>query len=147
MRPYAGLPIPAAAALGGPLAGSQPPERPTFRGGVARVSLAATVRDSRGRPVTNLTATDFDLFDNGQRREILDFSRAEAPVALGLLADVSGSMNVAAKRAAALETAKLLVQVLGKEDRVGLFAFDRVIDEVAAVGTTPDELLKRLSRI
>jgi Ca-activated chloride channel family protein len=122
-------------------------QRPTFRGGVTRVSLAATVRDGRGRPVTNLTAGDFDLYDNGQRREILDFSRDEAPVGLGLLVDVSGSMNVAAKRAAAIETARLLVQSLTGEDRVGLFTFDRNLDEVAPIGTTPADVLKKLAAI
>lgn len=139
-------------ALSSPLAAArtqQKPadQRPVFRGGVTRVSVAATVRDGRGRPVTNLTASDFDLYDNGQRREILDFSRDEAPVGLGLLVDVSGSMNVAAKRAAAIETARVLVQSLTGEDRVGLFTFDRDLEEVAPIGTTPADVLKRLAAI
>ncbi len=87
------------------------------------------------------------MYDNGQRREILDFSRDEAPVGLGLLVDVSGSMNVAAKRAAAIETARLLVQSLTGEDRVGLFTFDRNLDEVAPIGTTPADVLKKLAAI
>ena len=80
-----------------PLVAAEQPaqQRPVFRAGVARVSVAATVRDGRGKPVTNLTQGDFELYDNGQRREILDFSRAAAPVGLGLLVAVSGSMNVA----------------------------------------------------
>jgi Ca-activated chloride channel family protein len=122
-------------------------QRPTFRAGVARVTVAATVRDGRGRPVTNLTAADFTLFDAGVRKEILDFSRDAAPVNLGLLVDVSGSMNVAARRNSALETARLLVQPLGQHDRVGLFTFDRFLDEIAPLGTTPAEVLKKLAAI
>ncbi len=142
----------AALLLSAPLAAGQaaPQEttrRPVFKTGVARVSVAATVRDSRGRPVTNLTASDFALFDSGQRREILDFSRAETPVSIGLLVDVSGSMDVASKRVAALDTSRLLVQSMRNDDRVGLFAFDRSLDEVAPLGTTPDEVLRRLGRI
>src|SRR5690242_8878383 len=118
MRLRTALPI-VALMLGSTLAASQAgqqpaSQRPTFRGGVARVSVAATVRDGRGRPVTNLTAADFTLYDNGKPREILDFSREEAPVGLALLVDVSGSMNVASKRAAALETSRLLVESLDR---------------------------------
>ena len=39
---------------------------PTFRAAVDRVTVAATVRDQRGRPVTTLKAEDFHLLDNGQ---------------------------------------------------------------------------------
>ena len=73
--------------------------RPVFKASVARVSLAATVRDRRGRPVTSLTVDDFHLFDNGQPAKILEFSRAQAPVGIALLTDISGSMDVAEKRA------------------------------------------------
>ena len=86
-----------------PGAQQAPPQnepRPVFKASVARVSLAATVRDRRGRPVTTLKIDDFHLFDNGQPAKILEFSRAQAPVGIALLADVSGSMDVAEKRAA-----------------------------------------------
>jgi Ca-activated chloride channel family protein len=56
-------------------------------------------------------------------------------------------MNVAAKRAAALETSKLFVAALNSTDRVGLFAFDRLLDEIAPVGTKPEEVLRRLEGI
>ena len=142
-------------ASSGPLlaqAVQQPPQkpaepRPVFRSGVARVSVAATVRDSRGRPVTDLTVKDFELYDDGQRKNIIEFSREQAPAGLGLLVDVSGSMHVAAKRDAALGTAKLLVQALTKDDRVGLFAFDRDLQEIAPLGSRPDDVLQKLGRI
>jgi Ca-activated chloride channel family protein len=139
----------AVVAVATPLVAAQQPatQRPVFRAGVTRVAVAATVRDGRGRPVANLTQADFELYDNGQKREILDFSRDEAPVGLGLLVDVSGSMNVAAKRAAALETSRLLVQALAATDKMGLFTFDRDLEEVAPVGTTPAEVLQKLAAI
>jgi Ca-activated chloride channel homolog len=139
----------AVAAVATPLVASQQTtsQRPVFRAGVTRVAVAATVRDNKGRPVTTLTQADFELYDNGQKREILDFSRADAPVGLGLLVDVSGSMNVAAKRAAALETSRLLVQALADTDRMGLFTFDRDLEEVAPIGTPPTEVLQKLAAI
>src|SRR3972149_1092745 len=98
-----GLATASASVLGSP---QQTEPRPTFRSGVARVSVAATVVDRRGRPVTTLPAADFDLYDNGQRREILEFSRDTAPIGVALLTDVSGSMDVAEKRATARAAVK-----------------------------------------
>src|SRR5262245_43539772 len=105
--------------------------RPVFKASVARVSLAATVRDKRGRPGTTLTAEDFHLLDNAQPAKILEFSRAQAPVGIALLTDVSGSMDVAEKRAASKEIAtQLLAWLKPGEDHIGLFAFDKTLVEV-----------------
>jgi len=119
--------------------------RPVFRASVARVSLAATVRDRKGRPVTTLTVDDFHLLDNGQPAKILDFSRAEAPVGIALLTDVSGSMDVAEKRAASKEIARqLLVWLKPGEDHIGLFAFDKTLEEVQPLRPAPGDVLKRM---
>ena len=67
--------------------------RPTFRAAVNRVAVAATVRDKKGRPVTNLRPDDFELFDGGVSRAIIDFRTEQTPVSLAILADYSGSMN------------------------------------------------------
>jgi hypothetical protein len=40
-----------------------------------------------------------------------------------------------------------IVQSLSGEDRVGLFTFDRNLDEVAPIGTAPADVLKRLAAI
>jgi Ca-activated chloride channel family protein len=149
MRAFTAALIVVAAAVGSPLVAQQKPaeQRPVFKAGVSRVAVAATVRDSHGRPVTNLTSGDFELYDNGQKREILDFRRDEDSVSLALLVDVSGSMSVAAKRDAALQTARLLVQALGKDDRLGLFAFDKDLQDVAPLGSSPAEVLSKLEKI
>ena len=119
--------------------------RPVFKASVARVSVAATVRDRRGRPVTSLTAEDFHLFDNGKPAKILEFSRAQAPVGIALLTDVSGSMDVAEKRAASKETAKQLLQWLKPgEDQIGLYAFDKTLEEVQPLRPAPGDILKRM---
>jgi Ca-activated chloride channel family protein len=111
------------------------------------VTVAATVRDRRGRRITNLTAADFTLLDTGAPRKILEFSTEEASVGLALLVDVSGSMGVADRRNALQETAKALVQWLTKEDQVGLYAFDRGLEEVQPIGTSPDRVLDGLKGI
>ena len=72
--------------------------RPTFRARVERVTLSATVRTGRGRAVTNLKPSDFQLYDSGQLRTISEMRTEPTPVSLGLLVDFSGSMDVAARR-------------------------------------------------
>ena len=101
-------------AAGHPLTGSaqEPTGRPTFHASVDRVTMSATVRDKRGRPVTTLKAEDFHLLDNGQPQRILEFQRDAAPMSLAILADISGSMDVAGKRAAAREAARQLLSWL-----------------------------------
>ena len=127
----------------------QPPAEPraVFKAGVARVTVAATVRDRRGRRITNLTEADFTLLDTGAPRKILEFSTDEAPVGLALLVDVSGSMGVAERRNASQETAKALVQWLTKDDQVGLYTFDRGLEEVEPLGASPDRVLDGLKKI
>jgi VWFA-related protein len=48
-------------------ASSQPPQPPTFRGGTNLVQVDAVVSDDTGRPVTDLTAADFEVLDDGRQ--------------------------------------------------------------------------------
>lgn len=57
------------------------------------VSLTLTVTDPYGRYVSGLGKNAFTIFDNNQEQEITYFSDADAPVSLGILFDVSGSMS------------------------------------------------------
>ena len=87
-------------------------DRPVFRAAVERVTLSATVRTDRGRPVTNLKPSDFQLYDSGQLRTITEMRTDPTPVSLGLLVDFSGSMDVAARRQVARENVRQLVELL-----------------------------------
>lgn len=57
------------------------------------VSLTLTVTDLYGRYVSGLDKDAFTIFDNNQEQEITFFSDSDAPVSLGVLFDVSGSMS------------------------------------------------------
>jgi Ca-activated chloride channel family protein len=123
-------------------------ERPTFRASVDRVAVAAIVRDQRGKPVTNLTAQDFELYDNGRPARIIDFRAAESPVSLALLADFSGSMDVAEKRAAVAEiTRHVLSWLTPGKDLVGLFAFDRHLQELHPFAPAPGNIIEALDTL
>jgi Ca-activated chloride channel family protein len=57
------------------------------------VSLTLTVQDLYGRYVSGLTKKAFTVIDNNQEQEITFFSDSDAPVSLGVIFDVSGSMS------------------------------------------------------
>jgi Ca-activated chloride channel family protein len=57
------------------------------------VTLTLTVMDPYGRYVSALPKKAFSVFDNNVEQEITYFSDSDAPVSLGILFDVSGSMS------------------------------------------------------
>lgn len=98
--------------------------------------------------MTSLSAKDFQLFDRGEPRTITDFRTDTAPVSVALLADLSGSMDVAEKKAETLATAQFLLTSLKPgEDHVGLFAFDAELDIVQPLGPAPGQILERLAAL
>src|SRR6185503_11679518 len=104
----------------------QPPQEPTvaprFRSSVDVVSVAAVVRDRKGRFVTDLLKKDFEVVEAGQRRDILDF-RAElnGPVKVAVLLDVSGSMRMAERTTEARHAADHLFLNLSGKDEAAVF--------------------------
>ena len=57
------------------------------------VTLTLTVTDLYGRYVMGLGKKDFTIVDNNKEQEITFFSDTDAPVSIGVLFDVSGSMS------------------------------------------------------
>ena len=57
------------------------------------ITLTVTVTDTYGRFVTGLGKNAFTIFDDKTQQEISFFSDEDAPVSLGVVFDVSGSMG------------------------------------------------------
>ena len=72
-----------------------PPDDPTRPVTVRTdlVTLTLTVTDLYGRYVSGLSKNSFRVFDNNQEQTITFFSDSDAPVSVGVLFDVSGSMS------------------------------------------------------
>lgn len=66
---------------------------------VSLVLVPVTVTDPIGRFVTGLERENFAIYENKQRQEIRHLSSEDAPVSIGLIFDVSGSMNTKIERA------------------------------------------------
>ena len=122
----------AASSTGAHARQEQPGEsQQTFRTAVDVVTIQASVRDARGRPMRGLTAGDFEVRDNGQLRPMLSL-RADQhpPVSLAILVDMSGSMRLGPKIAMAQQALDAVVsQLRPGTDEVGLFTFDSALQE------------------
>jgi hypothetical protein len=74
------------------------------------VSVAAVVRDKRGRFASGLRKEDFFVEEGGARRDILQFhTDTNAPVRVALLFDVSGSMRLGDRVEEARQAARHLL--------------------------------------
>jgi VWFA-related protein len=109
----------------------QSPPQQTFRSAVDIVTIQASVRDARGRVVSGLSTTDFEVRDNGQVSPILSLrSDRQSPLSLAILVDMSGSMRIGSKIAMARQAyASVLAQLREGQDEVALFTFDASLHE------------------
>ncbi|MFM9905415.1 MAG: VWA domain-containing protein [Pyrinomonadaceae bacterium] len=57
------------------------------------VTLTLTVTDLYGRYISGLNKNAFSITDNNQEQEVTFFSDSDAPISVGILFDVSGSMS------------------------------------------------------
>ncbi len=85
---------------------------PTFVTGVQEVIVPVTVTDEKGKFVSDLVQSDFQIFDQGKLQNIQYFSRERAqPVVVGILMDLSNNSRTHWKQYqdAAMELANTLL--------------------------------------
>jgi hypothetical protein len=113
-----------------------------FRAGTDVVPVYATVRDPDRGFVLDLKEDEFELYDDGRRQAITQFTIAAQPLSAVVMIDGSGSMMAEFNRA--IEGARNFVMRMLPEDRakIGSFA-DRVVLGPRFTSNR-DELLKYL---
>jgi VWFA-related protein len=107
------------------LAGLAVPQQAAFRSEIALVRVDVEVMHN-GHPLEALTREDFEITDNGERREIVHFGYREEPLDLVLLFDTSLSMKPAVERIA--QTGRAALGELRSGDRVAVMAFSNGTD-------------------
>jgi Ca-activated chloride channel family protein len=93
-----------------------------FKKEVDEVTLHATVVDDHFRPITTLTKSDFNVFEDGKPQKITSFRNEDIPVALGIVIDNSGSMRD--KRPQVNAAAVNLVRSSNPQDQVFVVNFN-----------------------
>ncbi len=113
-----------------------------FRTGVNTVPVYATVTDSRGALVADLSAKDFEVEDDGRRQPITVFNRDVQAMTVAILLDRSPSVFDVSQR---LNTAVTeLVQRLLPADRACLGTFSHVVTLNPSLTSEHDALLRHL---
>jgi Ca-activated chloride channel family protein len=103
---------------------SPPTTSRLFQTRVDLVSVTATVTDRDGHLVTGLTSDAFDIYEDGERQAITQFTSERVPIGLGALVDISDSMF--GKRIAEAKAAvdQFLLELLTPADEFFILAFN-----------------------
>lgn len=98
------------------------PQPRAFRAATELVALQVSVVDGRQRYVSDLSADDFGVFEEGARQTVSVFAAATTPLDVMLLLDTSASMSrcMAFAQRAAIE----FLEVLRPDDRAAVVLFD-----------------------
>lgn len=68
--------------------------QPSFRADTTLVLVPVTVTDPSNRYVLGLAKSNFHIFEDGVEQTITNISSEDAPLSVGLIVDVSGSMGL-----------------------------------------------------
>jgi Ca-activated chloride channel family protein len=123
------------------LSGQQRDSR-VLKSGVDLVMVTATVLDAEGRLVTGLERDNFEIFEDGGRQPIAQFTNERVPIGLGMLLDISDSMlgqRIVDARAA---VERFLLELLSQEDEFFVMAFNHA-PHLLTRWTTADEVVRR----
>lgn len=110
------------------------------------VTLTLTVTDLYGRYVSALPKTAFTIFDNNKEQTITFFSDSDAPVSVGIVFDVSGSMS-GEKISKARNALKRFIDTSHPSDEYFLIAFNTRAQLLLDRSRDGEALLRKLTLV
>jgi Ca-activated chloride channel homolog len=139
IQPGAVHPTPALAAtsLGALDSGSKP-----MKVNVDLVLVPVTILDGMNRLIRGLGKNDFQLFEGKRQQQIRYFSNEDAPVSLGIILDLSGSMKDKVERAR--EAVMDFLNNANPQDEFFLITFADKPEEVTGFTQRPEDIQSRL---
>jgi Ca-activated chloride channel homolog len=127
-----------------PQTSNQAGQDPPFVERTDLVSLPVTVTDAYNRLVTGLDRQHFEIYEDKVKQEISFFSDDDAPVNLGIVFDVSGSMKGKLDRAR--DALKAFIQTSHSDDDFFLVGFNQRANLLAEF-TDGDALANKLTLV
>ena len=109
----------------------------------ALVLVPAQVTNFLGAPVTGLHREDFQVFEDGVEQPITNFSMEDAPLSIGLLFDISGSMRNKIKKAT--EAAAAFFKTSNPQDEFFLVEFSDRPKMAVPFTSDPEEIYDRIA--
>jgi len=96
----------------------------SFTSGIEITSVTATVTDKDGRLIHDLPQDSFEIYEDGTRQTITQFTRDRVPIGLGVLLDVSDSMYGRRIHDAEAAVERFLFELLDPSDEFFVQAFN-----------------------
>jgi VWFA-related protein len=129
-----------------PQTGEASPEGFRFKSSVELINVSATVFDSLDRFVPNLHKEDFVLYEDDKLQTITHFSDERVPVSLGILLDISGSMEGEKFKHATDAIERFMRDLLDPNDEVFLYTFNDYPHMVQGWTKDRDLVMRELRR-
>ena len=107
------------------------------------VLVPVTITDPMNRLVTGLDKENFSVFEGKDQQEIRHFSSEDAPVSLGIVFDMSGSMN-SKKIDRARDAVGEFLKTANPQDEFFLIAFNDQPEQLADFTQVADEIQNKL---
>jgi Ca-activated chloride channel family protein len=115
---------------------------PPIKVDVDLVLVPVTITDSQERLILGLREKNFEVFEGKSRQGIRHFSSEDAPVSLGVIFDMSGSMNTKIDRAR--EAVIEFLKAANPQDEFFLIAFSDLPEEISDFTTSVEDVQSRL---
>src|SRR5215470_9284247 len=113
---------------------------------VALVNVVATVTDETGHYVSDLTADDLVVEEDGKTQNVAHFSQSnDLPVSMGVVLDTSGSME--RKIGTATAAVERFIRTIHREDDIFLMTFSNRPDLLQDFTDDRDKLARALRRV
>lgn len=109
------------------------------------VVVPVSVTDAQNRFVLGLDKQDFTLFEDGAEQTIKQFAGENAPISVGLLVDVSGSMGT--KVDLSREAVKEFLKTLDRPDEASLIEFGDKAELAAGFSSNPNAIEEKLAHV
>src|ERR1700686_2863411 len=113
-----------------------------FKVSVDMVLVPVTITDPLNRLVTGLDRENFHLFEGKDQQEIKTFSSEDAPVSIGVIFDMSGSMSSKVERAR--EAVIEFFKTANPQDEFFMITFADKPEEIADFTSSVDDIQGRL---
>jgi VWFA-related protein len=104
--------------------GAAAAQRVPLRSGIELTVVTATVRDANGKLVTGLPKEAFEIYEDGERLPISQFTNERVPLGLGLLLDISDSMFGRRIKDAEAAVERFLLALLDSRDAFFVMTFN-----------------------
>ena len=122
-------------------------QKGTLRSSIELTVVTATVRDADGKLVKDLPREAFEIYEDGTRLPVAQFTHERVPLGLGLLLDISDSMFGRRIKDAESAVERFLLHLLAPTDAFFVMTFNHEPNVLFGWTTKPDGVHEALEKL